>query len=432
MSEREKMAEAEVMPAPEGVATPEILAQWCKLAELAGHTPPEDPARAWADLDPKLQRELLQQFQGRAGRSLDDSRVCSFLAENIERLRRRGRGEEQPIPMPWPGLSERLSGGLGLGLHILVGNTGSGKSQLALQAALHAALEDVPVMYIGLELGELDLTARLLGLLANVRSQSTMHKWSDLFLGKSVNLHDSTSQIDALLEGNPGLLHELEKIPFHLEFGPPMGWSYKRLSELGHQMREKYPQNTEHGKVIRGSRPFLVVLDFLQIVSSDPGNNESLRERIGRASYAARALARDHDAAVLLISSTARNNYTTLAGQSSDDNKDKGPIWEKPAPAAIGLGKESGEIEYSADTVMVMAREPWENDQPPPEGTWTWVSVSKQRAGKPSWGQLLFNGSMFYEPTEANLKARKERERHKKTPSSKTATTSATAGFDED
>ena len=108
---------------------------------------------------------------------LSQRRIVQFYDTAIARMFDRAQGRERPLILPWPEANDALGGGLWPGLHVLVGNTGSGKSQWSLQVALHAAQSrDVPVLYLGLELGQTDLVARLLGLISRQR-------WSDLYLG---------------------------------------------------------------------------------------------------------------------------------------------------------------------------------------------------------------------------------------------------------
>lgn len=319
---------------------------------------------------------------------LEAMRVGVFMGEAFDRMAHRANGEEKPIPLPWPRLAELLGGGLWPGLAILVGNTGSGKSQLALQAALAAAQGGTPVLYIGLELDRTGLVARLLGLLHGCW-------WSDLYLGKQPKMRPKgpeTSLLDAIRSGE----EELARIPLHLDFCPPMGWSYPELFTRCAAMREAYPEQAgPDGKPTPGSRPFLVVLDFLQIVASDPDKgDEALRERIGGAAYAGRAAARELDAAVVLVSSTARDHYNRLSGGPDKEAKDKRPAWEGPAAALVGLGKESGEIEYAADAVLVLCREPQEEGNAAPASL-VHVAVAKVRAGRTGWAHLTFDGAAF-------------------------------------
>jgi len=360
-------------------------------------TLPDDPFDGAVPMLSPAEQEQEKQLQ-----ELRDQRVGAFLLPALDRMRARGEGREQPIPLPWPSVSNALAGGLWPGLHVLVGNTGTGKSQLALQSALHAALAGVPVLYIGLELGQLDLVARLIGLLSG-------RKWSRIYLGRNGEGIASTTELDEIELRHGEALTKLKDLPFHLDVCPPMGWSYERLTERARMMRALYPETQDpQGRPIRGSRPFLVVLDFLQLVAGATGQREDLRERIGRAAYAGRAAARDHDAVVLLVSSTSRENYAALEGATTKgkaaDGKPSQPKvpdpTDTPAHRLVGLGKESGEVEYAADSVLVL----WRGESGGSDGFTTMqLAVAKARAGTPSWVRLEFNGGWFREPSEMTL-----------------------------
>jgi len=99
-----------------------------------------------------------------------------------------------------------------------------------------------------------------------------------------------------------------------------------------------------------------------------------------RAAYAAREAARRHDAAVLLLSSTARQNYGQLSKRDGDE-----PVWQRPAYEFVGMGKESGEVEYGADNVLVMVR----GDDLGPEGTEMHIGAAKVRAGQVQQGRRM-------------------------------------------
>src|SRR5687768_6402371 len=75
--------------------------------------------------------------------------IGAILDEALDRMERRAVGDERPIPLPWSNVAAALGGGLwGATLVTLSGDTGSGKTQFALQLAVHAAEHAVPVCYI--------------------------------------------------------------------------------------------------------------------------------------------------------------------------------------------------------------------------------------------------------------------------------------------
>lgn len=295
--------------------------------------------------------------------------AASLFADSLATMVARAKKEATPVPLPWPGVAEALGGGLWPGLHVLTGTTGSGKTQLALQAAFKAACSGIPTLYIGLELGPLDLTARLLAL-AEGESSGAVPPWSSMYLGKT-----DAAELESLGHAHAATLKGL---PFHAEFGPPMGWSAGLLSDRVAAMRGMYSEK----------KPLFVVLDYLQAVGATD-DRADLRERIGKAAYVGRAVAREHDAAVLMLSSVSRDNVKRLRVGG-----DEGNVKEDTSPAElVGLGKESGEIEYAADTVLALAAEPYAAGRP----TAIRLAVAKMRAGAPQWCDLTFNGSTFSE-----------------------------------
>ena len=237
-------------------------------------------------------------------------RVGDDLDEMIERFWARKEGRDKPIFTPWRAMDNALGGGLWPGMYVLVGGTGSGKTQWAVQAAVAAAQGGARVLYLALELSRQDLAARVVGAISGV-------PWSGILRGK---LDDRASQRvnDAVKQA--------KTLNLHTECGVPFGYGADMLASRTWSLR-----------------PSLVVLDYLQLCSGR--SSEDARTTVGRVSYVARTLARDLGAAVLVLSSTARANYAELVNDSNRDPAD-----------LVGLGKESGEIEYSADGVLVLAR----------------------------------------------------------------------------
>lgn len=304
--------------------------------------------------------------------------IGDFIAKSVALMKARASGDAKPIPLPWTNVAAALGRGLWPGLHVLTGATGQGKTQLALQVAWAAAKAGVPVLYIGLELGELDISARLLAL-AEGEVTGKSSQWSDLYLGNA-----SEPEIERLANAH---LKTLKEIPFRAEFGPPHGWGSDNLHKRVGAMRAEHPEKTP------GSLPMLVVLDYLQAIGGDGGEGkDDLRERIGKAAYMGRAVARDFGAAVLMLSSVSREN--AKKSRTGGSEKDSVVPGETPASDLVGMGKESGEIEYAADSVMALVSGDWDERS---KETPMHLAVAKVRAGKPRWCALDFNGSTFRE-----------------------------------
>lgn len=300
-------------------------------------------------------------------------RVGSFIKDALALMRNRAEGKAKPIATPWAKVNEAIGGGFWPGLHVLTGGTAEGKSQFALQLTLDAAEQGTPVLYIGLELGREDLVARLLGLM--------MHRqWSDIYLGKDR---------DALRMATDSYAAKLEVLPIRLEVRGAFGWHADLMRERVQALREAHPEPAGPG-----SLPILVVLDYLQVIGTTENAPRELRERIGQAAYTGRSLATNHGAAVLLLSSVSRENIKMLS-----ERREKGHLGDDKQmhpSELVGLGKESGEIEYSADTVLALCRGEFRTTY-----TETHLVVAKVRAGKTSWQRLDFNGGRFTEPGQS-------------------------------
>lgn len=358
----------------------------------------EERDRAEAEAEPMPHPDDRAEAEARAARARDFDEAArpigSLLGKAFDLMERRADGRAVPIPMPWPEVNRAMGGGLWPGFHVLSGTTGSGKSQWALQVAYSAAKAGHPVLYVGLELGHEDMVARLAGL-ALADEGNNAPPWSALYLGRN----------KPALEAAKAKAGLLESLPFRLEVGPPNGWWPGVLADRVAELCERHPEPDG-----RGSRPPLVVIDYLQIVGAEPDParpgytlRQDLRERIGRAAYAARQVARDHGAVVLALSSVSRENARMLgierAAAAGRLTGKEAETWEglgNGDPGRfVGLGKESGEIEFSADSVLVLA-----NGEKLEHRSEAYLAIAKLRA-RPSgddadrWRVLHFNGGWF-------------------------------------
>lgn len=318
-------------------------------------------------------------------------RLSAVLPTALARMRARAKGDERPIPLPseWTATAAELHGGLWPGCYVLVGGTGAGKSQWAFQASYHASVnEKIPVLYVGLELDELGVVARLAGLASTdkARGYPDAVRWSALYLGDWYGV----DRIDR----RPELAEALAAAPFYMVTGDARGtgrgWSYAELAPSVRALREAHPEH---------AGPVLVVVDFLQLVTGPAvnGRRPELREIIGQAAYHARMVARELNAVVLLLSATARSAYPLFQGKGAGGEKGEALGFGDRA-RFVGTGKESGEVEYAADAVLALAREPWPTGATPSP---VWLAVAKMRAGPAAggtgWVRYTFNGTTFAE-----------------------------------
>ena len=143
-------------------------------------------------------------------------RIDTLMQSAFDRMKRRSDHKERPVPIPWPDVSEALGGGLWPGLYVVVGNTGSGKTQFTLGTALHATQQGTPVLYIALEGSAFDLVARTSGLLLEGH-------WSDLWLG-----HTPVEKVET---AERLCLQKLAGCPLYIDVGSPYGWHYKNSAK---------------------------------------------------------------------------------------------------------------------------------------------------------------------------------------------------------
>lgn len=297
-------------------------------------------------------------------------KLSDLVPSALDRAELRRSGQELPIPVPFPQYGEILQGGFWPGVHTVVAGTGAGKSTFMFQTATHAAKAGVPVLFIGLELDEMQTALRAVG-------EASGTSWSGMYTGRC-----SAADLDRARAAAPAL----EGLPFFVEFGSAHGWSPSNLITRAEQIRKLYPTG-----------PFLVVLDFLQLVGAevDERRSHELREKIARAAYCGVHVANKYGAAVVLISSAARDKYSLLAGDVKAAGITTRGIPGRVEPvrtilnpdALIGVGKESGEIEFAAtsQTVLIRWPAPLENGERA-----VIAAVPKVRYGHASWVAMSF------------------------------------------
>ncbi len=319
-------------------------------------------------------------------------------AELAARVLARVDGTEAPVLTPWASVNTRMGGGLWPGMHVVVGGTGTGKSQWALQVCIGAARAGVPVLVLSLELDALGVFARGASFFTQDAARADGSalpavKWSAFYNGGRAATEAKTERDRARVrEALPHVLPAMQVLPLHWFEAPPHGLPHTEIAALVHDLRALHPEHVG---------PVVVVIDFLQLVAgADP--REDTITRVSRASYACRAAARELGAVVLVLSSTSRVSADATRIDARED-----PTTPPELPFAsdlVGLGKESGDVEFSADSVLVLCPESLPKDGPNGQkpatlkgGRAVHLAVAKLRAGVPGWCEFRFNGSRFLE-----------------------------------
>ena len=312
----------------------------------------------------------------------------------LARIAERKAGRFGAVPTPFDTLNGILGGGFEPGIHVLVGGTGVGKSTAAVQCALHAARAGHAVGYVSLELELEQITARMMTEVHNRNARLGERRvfFSDVVRGESeIDLEACASELDVL--------------PIVIDAYSPLGWQASNLRRVAERAR---PLGAD------GKAPF-IVLDYLQLVGEEEDTTRpDVRARIGRAAAVAHGIATDLRAAVLVVSSVARSHYPTLAGTTKGLNDagikfacERNEYGDDARAqiengfrffgedALVGLGKESGEIEYSASSVLAMVKggpiNAGTNEKPSYGGQRVALAVAKSRFGKTAWCPLRFS-----------------------------------------
>lgn len=234
-------------------------------------------------------------------------------------------------PTGFPFIDQRTGGFREGRLWVVAGRPGSGKSALALQAAVHAAKRGHPVAMVSLEMSAAESGLRILAQQLQLPATA---------------LSNGDSHAVAELLTHPGR-HALSSIPMVLDT------SAHRLGDL--------MQRAAEWKRHRGMQ--VLVVDYLQRLDGGRGSNRN--EQLGHVTRALKRLGLDLGVCVVILSALNR-----------------GPEREARKPVLADL-RESGDIEFDADVVVGLRRvnmdevSPYEVD----------VGLLKNRTGHTGWSR---------------------------------------------
>jgi replicative DNA helicase len=270
--------------------------------------------------------------------------IHDLLTENLDRLESLyDKGDAiTGLPSGFVDLDELLSGLQPNALLVLGARPSMGKTALALGIATHAAIEARrPVLVFSLEMGQLELTQRMLCAEARVDSKKVRNgNLNEADWGKIAHATGRLAEAPIWIDDNPNLtIMEIRSKARRLR---------SRLGDLG-----------------------LVVVDYLQLMTGR-SNAENRQVEVSEISRGLKILARELECPVLALSQLSRG---------LEMRADKRPM--------LADLRESGSIEQDADVVMFIYRDDVYNLDSPDRGT-AEILVSKHRNGPTGVVRLAF------------------------------------------
>lgn len=348
-----------------------IVAKWAEVRQRTGLYQ-RLAAEAYETDDPdsffeNARESLRPHVAPHAGKS----RVRSFsdVAEDAYKiLHRRAHDEEKPIETPWRDLNS-LMGGWWPGVYSIISPPGMGKTQFALQSAIHAAIRETAsahvegrlprrVRYVALEMKDTDMFVRAMQFV-------TRRIWSDMLFGR-VKGREMTSII---ADDN---VKKLASLPIDIEQASPLDYSYRDIEAL------------------KNEDLLLLVIDYMQLINAPEDAQEDARKTMGRTALAAQELARTTNLPIIGISSTSRAYYGANGSKKKEPGDER---WgDGDAGRFLAMAKESGDVEFSSDVVMALGRN---GDEP---GT-SYLAMAKGRgfdaSGAKGWIKLRWDGGQY-------------------------------------
>jgi len=225
--------------------------------------------------------------------------------------------------------------GLSPGLYLVAASTGTGKTALAGQIALHVAEQHGPVVFVSMELSAVDLGVRLVSVLTNITKDH-------LVVGRLTD--EQQGQVHAAVE-------RLEKSQLYIVAGS----GYTTGDVRAHLLR---------AQAATGSKPALLVVDYVQLLADEEGDGRSRERNVSAAAKALKTLAGELGVPVLALVQLNRNR----AGRA-----DK-------RPTLTDL-RESGDLENTADSVLGLYRDEMDHPESTERGLAELIVLKKRQLG---------------------------------------------------
>src|SRR5574340_227702 len=272
--------------------------------------------------------------------------LLTQVVERIETLY--GRDNQSDVTGTATGYTDldRMTSGLQPGdLIIVAGRPSMGKTAFSINIAENVALDGKPVAIYSMEMGAAQLVMRMLGSVGRLNQHSL----------RTGRLED---------DDWGRLTHALGKLndaPIFIDESAALS-----ALELRARSRRLHRQNSGLG---------LIVVDYLQLMSSNAGKNaENRATEISEMSRSLKALAKELHVPVIALSQLNR---------SLEQRPNKRPVMSDL--------RESGAIEQDADLILFIYRDEVYNSDSPDKGK-AEIIIGKQRNGPIGAVELAFRG----------------------------------------
>ena len=308
-----------------------------EIAEIA-YDRPEDVVKA---VD-QAEHMVFEVAQGRASDSMADMRtLVEQSLDRLEMLYERGEGITG-TPTGFVDLDDLLSGMQPNALYVIGARPAMGKTSFALNIASHAAVEgNRPVLVFSLEMGQLELSQRMLCSESRVDSK---------------NMRDGRLDETDWTKISHGVAR-LSEAPIWIDDNPSL-----TVMDIRGRARRLKSQVGDLG---------LIVIDYIQLMTGRSGA-ESRQVEISEISRNLKVLARELEVPVVGLSQLSR----TL-----ESRQDKRPM--------LADLRESGAIEQDADVVMFLYRDEVYNPESQDQGI-AEIIIAKHRNGPTDTIRLAF------------------------------------------
>ncbi|HHX70853.1 MAG TPA: replicative DNA helicase [Gallicola sp.] len=239
-------------------------------------------------------------------------------------------------------LNKHLSGLQKSDLILLAARPSMGKTTLALNMALSAALDGKNVAIFSLEMSKLQLSQRFLSSLSLIDLQKV--------------ISGTLEEDDFEMLGNA--IRIMENTPIYVD-----DTSSISLTELRSKCRRL---SSKEGLD-------LILIDYLQLMTDGSGRNENRQQEISNISRGLKGLAKELNCPVVALSQLSR---------AVESRTDKRPM--------LSDMRESGAIEQDADIVMMLYRDDYYNPESERPNIADLI-IAKHRNGPTGTVQLYFN-----------------------------------------